>query len=155
MHCYDKPQPDGSTLPSLDGVVFKGPIDVVRWAERDPTIGWSTWPVAWHLDPHGTPRGFTIGSSCDSIRTWALDARPLRRSRLECDCPDRWLIVESRPRWRNNGSTVDERDALAYFNLRDEAVRFGVQIVDAMIFDDDGHWWSMHELTTGSTVWAV
>src|SRR3954452_7586713 len=99
MHCYDKPEPDGSSVPSLDGVVFKGPIDVVRWAERDPTIGWSTSPAGWQLDAGGAPRCFTIGSSCDSIRRWSLDSSLLRRSRAGCPCPDRWLIVESRPRW--------------------------------------------------------
>lgn len=29
----------------------------------------------------------------------------------------------------------------------------GVLLLDAVVFDDDGHWWSMHELTTGSTRW--
>jgi len=29
----------------------------------------------------------------------------------------------------------------------------GINLIDAMVFDDDGHWWSLHELTTGSLAW--
>ena len=48
---------------------------------------------------------------------------------------------------------MDERDAKAFLRLRQQMHALGVVLVDAMIFDDDGHWWSMHELTAGTTAW--
>ena len=32
--------------------------------------------------------------------------------------------------------------------------RIGVDLVDAVVFDDQGHWWSLHELTSGMTAWG-
>ena len=119
-------------------------------------MGWKTWPDVWHLDDEGVVQCYFRASSIDSIRRWAQDPSRLRRSRLaglaEGGCADRWLIVETRHAFRTD-LRVDERDAKAFLVLRRELTRIGLVLVDTMIFDDNLHWWSMHELTSGTTRW--
>ena len=161
MHTYERiPQPD--PLPpgffDIDTHPFRCPDDVVDWARRHPTVGWMTWPEAWHLDENGTFCCYSKGSSLDSLKGWADDASDLRRAREEGlrtgGCADSWLIIDSRPRWRRDGPTVDEGDVEAFLRLRPRLTALGVTLVDVMVFDDECHWWSLHELTTGTTTWA-
>ncbi|HXH55957.1 hypothetical protein [Iamia sp.] len=69
-------------------------------------------------------------------------------------CADRWLVVDSRPRRWHDGPVVDEADAEAFLRLRPQVESFGVELVDVVIFDDQCHWWSLHELTTGTASWT-
>ena len=156
MHTYNKP-PTTTPVPNLDDFRFNDALDVVAFAEVDACMGWRTWPEVWHLDDDGVFACYYKGSSCDSLVDWAEEPWPLERSRREGlahgGCADRWLIVDSRP--RGFREPPHEADAYAFLRLR-EHLRdvIGVELVDAIVFDDEGHWWSMHELTSGTTAWA-
>ena len=58
---------------------------------------------------------------------------------------DASLIVENRTLGRSD-VPPSEGDAHAYLVVRGELASIGVNLVDAMIFDGDFHWWSMHDL---------
>ncbi len=102
MHTYQRRWTPGEVpdLPSIGTYRFNDALDVVAWAEIDPTIGWRTWPEVWHLDDEGRFQCYFKASSLDSTQRWAVDPSGLHRSRREGlesgACPDRWLIVESR-----------------------------------------------------------
>ena len=159
MHTYERiPQPD--PLPEGFFDIGAHPVrcadDVVDWASRHPTVGWMTWPEVWHLDEHGTFCCYTKGSSLDTLKGWADDPSALRCSREEglrtTGCPDHWLIVDS----RSDGATpVDEGDVEAFVRLRPRLDRARASPSStSMVFDDECHWWSLHELTTGTPTWA-
>jgi hypothetical protein len=42
-----------------------------------------------------------------------------------------------------------ELDQRSYVVLRSRLEEVGVNLVDAVIFDGDFHWWSMHDLEPG------
>jgi hypothetical protein len=113
----------------------------------------------WHLDEHGAMRSYYKAFTVDSIRRWADDPRDLFITRSsdgsDLDATERWLIVESRQAWRCNRPLVDERDAEAFLRLRATLAPDGIELLDAVVFDDERHWWSMHELTSGTTRWNV
>ncbi len=161
MHTYEAvgPEDELEELPDIGTFRFNDALDVVEWARRDRTIGWRTWPEVWHLDDEGRFTCSSRGDSLDSIRSWAKKLGSLEVGRREGvadgGCAPRWLIIESRPLLRTEGTTVDERDAQCFLTLRRKMVRLGVVVVDAMIFDDECHWWSLHELTSGSTRWSA
>jgi hypothetical protein len=160
MHTYTKPVPDSDVrLPSIAEFRFNDALDVVAYAEIDFTIGWKTWPETWHLDADGVFQCYFSGSSLQSIVRWARQPRELLQWRLEGPgadaCPNRWLIVDSRPVWLNEPPTVTEADAQAFLTLRRKLRRRGIELVDDVVFDDQGHWWSLHELTCGTTAWAA
>lgn len=50
---------------------------------------------------------------------------------------------------------MSEADARAFIVLRSKLRRIGVSLLDAVVFDDHQRWWSLHELTSGSTRWPV
>jgi hypothetical protein len=160
-HRYARRAPEGEIpdLPPIDSLRFEGAGDVVALAEVDRCIGWKTWPEVWHLHGEGKFCCYYKASSLDSIRAWADDPAPLHRSRSEGlrsreGCTTRWLIVDSRPAWRHPPPVVDNVDLEAFTRLRREMATIGITLLDAVVFDDDGHWWSLHELTTGTTTWA-
>lgn len=68
-------------------------------------------------------------------------------------CPDYWVVLEPRHRWDPDRYEVTEGDAQAFVGLRRELARLGVTLLDVVVFDEDLHWWSLHELTSGSTAW--
>ena len=47
-----------------------------------------------------------------------------------------------------------EDDARAFLRLRRGLARHGVVLLDVMVFDQEFHWWSLHELTSGTTTWT-
>lgn len=159
MHTYDRPEPSADALPSIRAFRFNDALDLVAYAELDATIGWKTWPEAWHLDAAGLFECYYKASSCDSLVRWARDPSGLYRSRREGlargGCTQRWVIVDSRPVWLNDPPIVSEADAEAFLRVRRHLRRVGVHLLDCVVFDDDGHWWSMHELTSGTTAWAA
>lgn len=160
MNSYDHLVPEGTLpdLPSIGSLHFHEAGDVVAVAQVDRSMGWMTWPEVWHLDHEGRVQCYSKGSSLESIRSWADDSSPLRRARLEGlrddGCADRWVIVESRPSWRHEQPTVDESDAEAFGRLRRSMSSFGVSLLDVVIFDDQRHWWSLHQLTSGTDRWC-
>ena len=54
-------------------------------------------------------------------------------------CAPNWLIVESRPCRRGN-PTPTEADAAAFVAVREDVALIGVNLMDAVIFDDASHW---------------
>jgi len=158
VHTYDRPSASPDPLPSIAEFPFNDALDVVAYAEVDLCIGWNTWPEVWHLDETGVLACAYKASSCESLVGWAQDPWQLERSRREGlasagGCADRWLIVDSRPTWLSE--PPNEADARAFIELRAHLQdSIAVELVDAVVFDDDGHWWSMHELTSGTTEWS-
>jgi hypothetical protein len=160
VHTYEKRWCDGQDdgcYPELKDFLFTGPLDVVRFAELDPAVTWRTWPEVWHLDDDGAFCCASRGSSFDSVRTFADDPAGMLRCReieLDDSCPNRWLVIESRRPHRKASYRPDEGDAQAFVELRRGLGRFGITLLDVMIFDQEFHWWSLHELTSGKTSWS-
>lgn len=144
--------------PPVESIRFRCADDVVRFAQHNPSMGATTWPETWHLDEEGLLCCSQKGSTLDSIRSLAEDPSELLEVRAigsrDGSCTDRWVLVDSRPRRFSRGGPVDEGDAAAFLVLRAALARSGIELLDAVVFDDEHHWWSLHELTTGSTVWA-
>jgi|SRR5439155_10333335 len=157
MHTYDRPAATFKLLPSIARFRFTDALDVAAYAEVDRCLGQKTWPEVWHLDETGTFACYYKGSSLDTLARWAQDPSDLERSRLgglaRGGCADRWLIVDSRP--VGLGDPPDEGDVWAFLSLRRRLAEIGIELVDAVVFDDDGHWWSLHELTCGTTAWTT
>ena len=159
MHRYERlnTELNDPCAPPIEAFRFRAALDVVALAQVDRTIGWKTWPEVWHLDEEGAFACYYKGSTLDSIRQWATDPSPLHRSRIEglrtTGCADRWVIVDSRPTWLHGGTATDESDVEAFLRLRPTLQAFGVSLLDVVIFDDDQRWWSLHELTAGTTLW--
>jgi hypothetical protein len=156
MHTYlpgDEPAAAGITTRR-----FRRAEDVVGLAAIDPRIGRSTWPEIWHLDDGGAMTCCLRGCTCDSLMGWARDPSPLLQLRLEGidlgSCGSDWVLIESRP-GGNGRPAVDSRDSEAFVLLRSELYEVGVRLLDALVFDDRGHWWSMHELADGTTEWRA
>jgi hypothetical protein len=160
MHTYHPRWPDdraARTLPNLGDFRFNDALDLARYAELDWLITWRTWPDVWHLADDGAFRCGSKGSSLDSVRTFAEDPSALLRCRetvLDQPCPDRWLVIEPRHPWREDQYRVDEGDAQAFLTLRRGlADDHGITLLDVVVFDQELHWWSLHELTSGTTKW--
>ena len=129
----------------------------MRFAELDPVTTWRTWPQLWHLDDDGMFCCESAGSSLDSVRTFA--ARPdellaCRETDLGCLCPDRWVMIESRHEW-HRWCRVGKGDVDSFVTLRRTLAGNGITLLDVVVFDQDRHWWSLHELTSGSTTWPT
>jgi hypothetical protein len=139
--------------PEIGDFLFTSTLDVVRYAELDRASTWRTWPELWHLDDTGAFRCYSKGSSCDSVRTFAKRPAELLRCRdfdVDDSCPDRWVIIEPRhPELRCY--RVDEGDAAAFVKLRRALARRRVTLLDVIILNEENQWWSLHELTTGTT----
>ena len=155
MHTYTRRWTDDSPSPEITTHRFADALDVVALAEVDRLIGWKTWPEVWHLDDEARFRCYFRASTMDGVKRWADDPSDLHRSRIagiaDGGCPKRWLIVDSRP--TGIRQPVDDGDAEAFLRLRDELGTVGLTLVDAVVFDDRWHWWSMHEETSGTTRW--
>jgi hypothetical protein len=154
------PETDDLPIPDIGAYRFRSPADVVEFARHDATIGWATWPDVWHLDADGRFHCYFKASSCDGIRRWADDPYGLLRSRRDGlrspdGCAPNWLIVENRTlAWRKD-VPPSELDVQAFLAVRAEMASIGVNLVDAMIFDDDCHWWSMHDLERPGQPYAL
>ena len=156
MHTYIRPTTIPEPFPSFEDLRFRDALDVVAYAEQVLSIGLNTWPEVWHLDDEGRLACAGPRSSCNTIKRWARDPSGLFRVRRDgrvTACGDNWLIVDSRNVFYEP-PIVDEGDVAAFLTLRRKLRRVGVHLLDAVIFDDAGHWWSLHELTAGTTAWA-
>jgi hypothetical protein len=158
MHMFHPRWPEdlsGWPLPDFDDFRFKSADDVVSFAELEPASTWRTWPELWHLDRDGKFTCSSKGSSFNSVRTYA--ERPgylleCRQTYLGYDCPDRWVMIESRHPI-DDAYEVTEGDVAAFVTLRRRMDELGVTLLDVVVFDQDRHWWSLHELTAGTTTW--
>jgi hypothetical protein len=145
-----------SDLPDIGNYHFRSALDVIDYCEQDSTSTWRSWPLLWHLDDTGAFVCYSKGSSFDSVRTFAQRPAGLLRCRgfdVDDSCPNRWVIVESRHPYDEERYRVDEGDAAAFVKLRRGLARRGVTLLDVVILNQDLQWWSLNELTTGTTTW--
>jgi hypothetical protein len=158
MHTYRRrwaDDPAARVLPEIADFIFTNALDVVAYAELDWLVAWNTWPEVWHLDASGAFCCGSRGSSLDSVRTFAADPSDLlacREIELDDPCPDRWLVLESRHPWHDTYH-VGEKDPRAFLMRRRRLGQHGIALLDVMAFDQDFYWWSLHELTSGTTTW--
>ena len=133
----------------LDDFRFRSSADLVEWARRDRLTTWRTWPVVFHLDGAGAFRCYLKASSLCGIRHWSDDPTMLETSRAQGlsspdGCASNWLILEHR--WLPEETEVTELDAAAFLMVRRHLAAIGVNLVDAVIFDREHRYWSMHDL---------
>jgi hypothetical protein len=148
---------DERTYPVTEDDVFRCAEDIVAKAELWPMFGRQTFPEIWHLDPEGHYRcGWSASSLCSLVR-WRDDPfwlnEHLRHSRADGCTHDRWVVIDSRPTMFRSQDGVSEADARAFTTLQQRLARKGIDLVDAVVFYDLQHWWSMRELTRGTTCW--
>jgi hypothetical protein len=112
----------------------------------------------WHLDHKGQFSCYSPGGTFDTLAGWSSKPKRLYRSRtdglLTGHGPSRWLLVESRPGWLVPQPEPTEADIEAFIVLQELLATIDVELVDAMLFDDD-HWWSMRELATDDQSWPT
>jgi hypothetical protein len=77
-----------------------------------------------------------------------------REVAIDPPCPNCWLVIEPRHPWLEDRYQVSEDDARAFVRLRRGLERHGIVLLDVMVFDQEFHWWSLHELTSGTTTWT-
>lgn len=151
MHVYEAAGTPGDVdWDALEADRFRGPEDILRWADR--VLGETEAPWVWHLDAAGGLGCWFEGFAGSSLRGWARDPSDLWRSWLDGEeaggCCNRWVIVD-------RGSAVDEvLDVDAFLRLQDE-LRPTIDLVDAVVFDGRRRWWSIRELATGVRDWGV
>lgn len=160
---WDDPVLEGPSHPLLDPpplaepLFLRGVEDLVDWASGTPEVGAVDWLDVWHLAPGGEVTCQCESCSCSSLVGWAVDPTPLLQLRYggldRATCGDDWLIVESRSPRSGTCLPPCDADREAFERLVQELGGVGVTLLDAVVFDDDGHWWSMRELTTGSIEW--
>jgi hypothetical protein len=148
----------GTPSPSIDTYRFRRAEDVVAYAACNPSVGAATNPEVWHLDQAGAITCYYKASTLDTLEWWANEPWPLHRSREEGlrngNCGRDWVIVDSRPRHlRRLRRPVCVEDIDWFEDIRESLDEVGVNLVDAVVFDDACHWWSMRELAYGSTDW--
>lgn len=64
------------------------------------------------------------------------------------------LVIEPRPDWLFPTGPIEESDGEQLLRLRRHLAEVGVHLVDTVIVLAD-RWWSLHELTSGSTEWTM
>ena len=159
MHSYQPLWPDDRTEwkpPSPADFTYRDAVDVGRFAAIDPLTTWHTCPHIWHLDDKGRWRCCSKGSSLDSVQSFAEDPADLlacRQTQTGNRCPNYWVILEPRQEWLRP-LEVTEEDARAFLVLREGLAKHGVTLLDAIVFHEDHRWWSLHELTSGTTQWS-
>ena len=140
-----------------DEFSYRNALDLIAYAEQDPFTMRQTWPDVWHLDSEGRWQCASRGSSLDGVQQFASRPKEMlacRNVSLGTVCPDYWVMLEPRQRWRRERCEVDEHDAACFVTLRQHLPRAGVTLLDVVITDEDERWWSLHEWTTGSTAWT-
>lgn len=146
--------PAAVALPTVTGVA-----DVVEWASDEPDVGTYDWIDVWHLRGDGVVTCTAEAGPQSSLVGWAAHPGPMTSLRLDGldkgDCGTDWLIVDARTRRSGTCRPPCRADRLAFAVLQQELADIGVRLLDAVVFDDDGHWWSLRELTTGSTTWPT
>jgi hypothetical protein len=159
MHTYQRRWPEDTTdwkFPDFEDYRFRDAHEVARYAELDPVLAWRTWPDVWHLDDEGRFSCSSKGSSLDSVHRFAerpADMLDCREVPVDSPCPSHWLVIEPRHPWLGDRYQVTEDDARAFLRLRRGLSKHGIALLDVVVFDQEFHWWSLHELTSGTATW--
>lgn len=158
MHRYSSPSDPQRRLPKIQDFRFDDALDVIEYASIEGMFDWRTWSEVWHLDATGRFRCYGKLSSFTTVRDLVDDPFELlemrRQGLVQGGCPDHWLINEPR-QLRYGGEAPDEPDVAAFLALRTMLADVGVDLVDCMLWADDLRCWSLHELTSGTTRWAL
>lgn len=158
MHSYQPNWPADRTNwdpPSPTMFTYRDAHDVARFASIDPLTTWYTYPHVWHLDDQGCWCCCSKGSSGEGVRRVAESPERMLYCRLEATgtpCPDYWVVLEPRHEW-SAPYHVTEGDAQAFLSLRSSLADLGVTLLDVVIFNQEHQWWSLDELTSGSSTW--
>jgi len=159
-HTFQPRWPEDETgyePPQLTSFVYRDALDVVRYSELEPLTTWYTYPHVWHLDDGGVWRCCSRGSSFDSVRRYADEPEIMlhcRETPVKPPCPNNWVMLEPRRPHREDEYQVSEEDARAFIILRGRLAVYGISLLDVVVFDQDNHWWSLHEVTSGTTAWT-
>lgn len=143
--------------PSPADFTYRDALDIAHYASLEPLTTWRTWPEVWHLDHNGRWRCFSKGSTFHSVCRYAESPEELllcRQTRTGARCPDFWVMLEPRHDWISMGYEVTEADGQAFTGLRSSLAGFGIVLLDVVIFHPDFRWWSLNELTCGTTAWS-
>lgn len=160
MHSYQPTWPKDRTNwePPFPGdFTYRDARHVAEYASREPLTTWYTYPHVWHLDESGAWQCCARGSSLDSVRRWADSPECMLQCRLTstgAPCPDYWVILEPRQKWLAEDYVATEADAEAFVTLRRSLDEFGITLLDAVVTNEEFQWWSLHELTSGTTAWS-
>ncbi len=163
-HVLDVPFGTSLTQPDIIPDIGERPFlcadDVVRFAEMGGVLTGQQRTESWHLDRHGHFTCGTRPTMMDSLADWAANPRRLIEAfiagRPGRTCSPVWVIVDERPTVNWGGcEPPGEADVEQFLRLQRQLEVAGIRLVDAVIFDDRRHWWSMCELLTGSTTWSM
>ena len=160
MHTYEPLwDPSNVKYPKIAKFRFRTTLDVVAWAQADRLMGSKGGAEIWHLDHKAQFSCYSPGGTFDTLVGWASKPQRLYRSRadglLTGHCPSRWLLIDSRPGWLVPHPEPTEDDVEAFIVLQQLLATIDVELVDAMVFDDACHWWSMRELATDDQSWPT
>lgn len=161
MHTYERPSfhPDGPLRTELEPPPLRSIGDLIRWAGTEPAFGAKEEIVVWHLDDAGDVTCWQGACSHTSLLEWSSDPSPLLRARLggldRGGCGSDWLITDSRTPYSVSPVPPDAADAEAATMLHDELADIGVRLLDVVVFDCAGHWWSGRELAGGVAGWSA
>ena len=159
---------DSHGRPHIGDGTFHDARDVVAFAEAGGVDTGVTSCESWHLDPDGRFVCGTRGTSADSLERWAADPERLVRayldSRVVGSCTPRWVVVDCRPHVDVVGPdgsglrpvvpvVITEADPERFLRLQRQLDVIGITLLDAVVFDGRGRWWSLRELVTGSIRW--
>lgn len=160
MHSYRPAWPEDRSdwaPPGPWDFTFRDARDVAEYASIEPLTTWYTYPHVWHLDVDGRWCCCSKGSSLDSVCRFAESPADMLQCRLmptEKPCPDYWVVLEPRHKWLADSYEVTEADAQAFVSVRSSLATFGITLLDVVIFNEEFQWWSLHELTSGTTAWT-
>lgn len=159
MHTYahDLVCPGDIGWPPWDDMRLERAEDIVDLARADILMGRQLFPEVYSLDERGAVLTWYPGTTLDTIGRWAERPEPLVCARgRRPPGPgqrERWVVIDSRPVWFK-WPPPSEADAETFLRLRRVLLDHGVALLDVVVFDDELHWWSLTELTSGSTTWA-
>lgn len=146
--------PDGSNdvyLPPFRRQ-YRSADDVIAIWERDRNAC-PTRMDSWHLRSDGTHVCCDRLLDMPDLQELALDSFPLtwcRERGDRHDCPTNWFLYAQ----YDADFEVNEGHVEAFVEVRDELSMLGITLLDVIIVSGFDRWWSLHELTSGTTQWT-
>jgi hypothetical protein len=146
--------PDGSNTVYLPPFRrhYRSADDVIAVWERDRNACPRRMD-SWHLRPDGRHVCCDRLFDMPDLTVLAEDPYPLTRCREmddRQDCPSNWfLYAQYEP-----GFEVNEGHVEAFVELRDAVSTLDITLLDVIMVSGVERWWSLHELTSGSTSWT-
>jgi hypothetical protein len=126
--------------------------DVIAVWERDRTAHPSRMD-SWHLAPDGRHVCCDRLFDMPDLAVLAEDPYPLTRCREaddRQDCPGNWFLYAQ----YEAGFEVNEGHVETFVELRDAVSMLDITLLDVIVVSGFERWWSLHELTSGTTEWT-